>query len=382
MRIWKVMVLALVVAVGYYLGVCLRQDPSIPATTAGPHLESKPPESTEPRAESGGPIIDSSLIIPPMPDKAVVMDTEIAEIRAHFEKIHGWPKTRAGDHAPAEPMILFDPKKSFTMQSTENTGNDLRIRSPALSSIHPLPDEPPLIPSINLANKFPDPHIEYVQDRDIRLNYAVWKNGISGVKGLELWAQRAPAGEYVCMDAIAGTPSPLSSRLNSEGYYGLRLVLIGGTGIKSRKPRANDPPDYVLYLDTTPPEVALLPLRSDSPGTVTIRWEVKDAHLAEFPVRIKYSIDGQQWKQVHDQEDWLPNTQSYCWQVPADLPSEVFLMVQARDKAGNIGECRAHKKSAIDLTIPEGTIQGRIELLPKPEERPGPVARPIPPSED
>jgi hypothetical protein len=136
--------------------------------------------------------------------------------------------------------------------------------------------------------------------------------------------------------------------------------------VKSPTPTCDEPPDLYVCLDTTKPEVELLPPVSESPGVIKLRWKATDANLEESPIRLEFSIGGETWSPVQADSDWLPNTGEYLWTIPKGLPPELHLHVMARDKAGNIGESRSQSKYPIDLTVPEGRISGFIENLPEP----------------
>jgi hypothetical protein len=99
---------------------------------------------------------------------------------------------------------------------------------------------------------------------------------------------------------------------------------------------------------------------------VKLHWRAIDRNLEEQPIRLLYSVDGESWKSVCDDDSWLPNTGTYAWNVPAGLPHEVHLRVQARDKAGNVGEARSPSKFSVDLVAPEGRISGVVESGPEP----------------
>ncbi len=131
----------------------------------------------------------------------------------------------------------------------------------------------------------------YTNKRDITLNFDVTRSGPSGIKAVELWArhraedkgnckpavQQAKLDEpnrqvailprdYVCVDRCEGSRPPFATRLWSEGTYQFRLVFESGTGVKSPAPACDDPPDLFVCLDTTKPDVEMLPPVPEAAG--------------------------------------------------------------------------------------------------------------------
>ncbi|HZV04236.1 MAG TPA: RNA polymerase sigma factor [Gemmataceae bacterium] len=94
-----------------------------------------------------------------------------------------------------------------------------------------------------------------------------------------------------------------------------------------------------VCVDTTPPEVKLFQPQFKQ-NAFLLSWEAKDANLGKRPVTLEWAEqkDGP-WHVIG--EDHLPNTGSYTWdfsytwKLLGSKPSECYLRIRVRDKAGN-----------------------------------------------
>lgn len=361
MRLIKYVIIAAVIVGGWWTGYSMKDrkaevkpasEPSAPSVAIG--------QPKEP------PLIDPDLILPPPSDQGSMIDMPIGDISQHFRDKAGLKRPnseiqltsikRCGGWFPHWDAIDSDPPP------LEPVNLPPVIRIPAQHDESPTKVDPTVKRVLHrqLAMWM------YVNQRDLRLNFDITRRGSSGVKAIELWARRSADQEYECVDRMEGDKPPFATRLGSEGNYDLRLVFVSGSGVKSPTPTRSELPDVYVCLDTTPPAVELLSPSADETGVVKLRWKASDANLDEQPICLQYSIDGDTWIPVSEDDKWLPNTGEYAWKVPAGLPHEMHLRVQARDKAGNVGEARLPSKFSVDLVVPEGRISGVVEKGPVP----------------
>ena len=119
-----------------------------------------------------------------------------------------------------------------------------------------------------------------------------------------------------------------------DGLYGVRVK----ANSNGQPPQAGEAPDCWIEVDTIAPTVRLMPptlgAGADA-GTLTVQWVVHDKNLAPESIAIYHASrpDG----------PWLPiatglrNEGSYRWLIPAGIGAEVFLKLEAVDRAGNVG---------------------------------------------
>jgi hypothetical protein len=161
------------------------------------------------------------------------------------------------------------------------------------------------------------------------------------------------------MDQMIGCESPFRTRLGSEGQYGFKLVFESESGQRTPEPRSGESPDATLALDTSPPQITILPPVEvpSQPGMVRFRWSMSDSGLDARSVRLDYSVDGKTWNRITDGKEYQPSYSYHLdWTPPPGAPTRVLLRVTARDTAGNVGTAQTNEKVAIDLVVPAGKI--------------------------
>jgi RNA polymerase sigma factor (sigma-70 family) len=102
-------------------------------------------------------------------------------------------------------------------------------------------------------------------------------------------------------------------------------------------------PDLGVCVDTTPPVVTLQALRDRN--TVHLAWTAKDANLEEK------AVQKLEWSNQKD-GPWSPpilsgpltNTHHFVWNLPDKMPSDFYVRIHVRDKAGNDGYAVAYIK--------------------------------------
>ena len=109
-------------------------------------------------------------------------------------------------------------------------------------------------------------------------------------------------------------------------------------GVRGYRPKAGELPQIWGGVDTTRPTVRLISVElrpADDEQHLTVRWEASDAKLSARPVALAYSPkrDGP-WQRL---ETEMENRGTYECQIPLQNPAEVFVHLEVRDEAGNIG---------------------------------------------
>ena len=215
-----------------------------------------------------------------------------------------------------------------------------------------------------------------VNSRRIRLNYSISEVGPSGVSSVELWATR----DGKTWQRYSNEPppdGPLVVCVAEEGKYGFSIVVKNGLGFSAPPPRTGDLPQLWVEVDETRPTVRVTDCQvgqGKEAGCMVISWTASDAHLMERPVTIS--------KAVSPEGPWVPiatdlvNTGHYSWQMPRDLPYEVYVRVEARDRAGNVGSDHTARPVHVDLARPRGTILGIGEKRAEPAPQPAPLPTP------
>jgi hypothetical protein len=196
-------------------------------------------------------------------------------------------------------------------------------------------------------------NLRFVSSTKISLNYDVDNVGKSGVSVVELWMTRD--GDSWNQELTQNKrESPLVVEVAGEGRYGFTLIARSGVGMGDGPPRRGDPPQVWVEVDTTKPVVRLERVdvgRGADTGNLTILYKASDRNITDRPISLSYAEkpDGE-WKPIAKNED---NTGRYVWKMPADVPYQFYVRVEAVDKAGNVGGDETPQPIAVDLSQPK-----------------------------
>ena len=198
-----------------------------------------------------------------------------------------------------------------------------------------------------------------VNTRRFNLNYDVQAIDPSGVGKVVLWSTRDSGRTWNSLAVDPDNASPFPVEVDAEGIYGFRVVINSRDGITGKPPVSGDEPDITVQVDLSIPKVALTsaPYGSGADvGKLIIHWNAFDEHMTERPIRLAYSptSDGP-WTTIKDR---LRNTGSYAWKVPAQVPQEIYLRIEAQDVAKNKGIYQLTSPIDISGLVPRGRILG------------------------
>lgn len=333
-----------------------------------PVSATEPPRGAKPQAARtvGSATMTGPMFVPA--DRVDVKSPQIASKKdtidpndPAFQMIKNELKidTSVLDKSIPVPAVLADVKKDDPPPIAP-IGSDLNPPSiPMPGSPVPRLDAAPLtIPPIDLApppSPTPQAKTVLVNSRQIELDFALTKTGLSKVAAVELWTTRNGGGTWAKTDRIDGCVSPFRSKLGSEGHYGFKLVFESESGQRTEEPKPGQLPDSTLELDTTPPQITIYPVQGAGPGHVLIKWQASDRNLEPNSLRLSYSSDGRNWNDIDTRRKTEPN---FDWKLPDGVPAQVFLRISMRDRAGNVGSATTGNKVLVDLIAPEGKIMG------------------------
>lgn len=247
------------------------------------------------------------------------------------------------------------------------------------SSDWPAARDPLTGPAANL----PQARIEYVDKKDVTVDYTIQKVGRSGVKKVRLYVQPGDGGwpdkeskEYQ-VDLAAGKQDQslsLPYTVPEDGVYGFYVAPESVSGQRAAPPRKGDATMLYVVVDTKEPYVKIGNVRvtpgPDRRPQVEIGWEAADPNLMVNPVSLEWSLDPKaaEWKEIkYRLENNAGKTAGrYVWDVPEDHPWQFFVRARATDKAGNTGTHVWSDKGpngeatpvSVDLVTPAATING------------------------
>lgn len=205
--------------------------------------------------------------------------------------------------------------------------------------------------------------VERVNTKRFTLNYKIVEKGPSGVSAVELWAttdRNARDWKLHAQDTSPNPQPPFVVDVVGEGVYGFTLVVKSGVGLGDKPPQVGDPPQVWVEVDLTKPVVSLEGVdvgRGANTGTLTIAWRASDNRgLADKPISLSFAEKAEgPWTLIKGD---LDNQSRYAWTMPKDVPYKFFIRVEARDRAGNVGQADSTQPIVVDLSQPKGLILG------------------------
>jgi hypothetical protein len=209
--------------------------------------------------------------------------------------------------------------------------------------------------------------IEYRDTNKLTVKSKVTHITRSGVKAAQLFVQSGtadwvPAGKQEGLSFTLDTADPTVSipfDAPKDGLYGFIIQPVSGAGTKADDPRQGDAPQYLVEVDTTPPEMLLKGVRVGGGGLtgplVDIEWVSSDKNEMPEPISLEYSEDDKKtWKRIVER---TANTGKYTWEITDKKLWRFHVRASAVDKAGNSKFDVTKEPVLVDLDKPSGTVE-------------------------
>jgi hypothetical protein len=205
----------------------------------------------------------------------------------------------------------------------------------------------------------PTAKLNMINSRIFELEYDLESVGPSGVKQIELWGTRDGGRTWTRFAVDQSKRSPLVVTVPEAGIYGFRLVVESGAGRSDSPPQSGDPPKIWIGVDLTKPTVRITSAAQGSDAdanNLNISWQASDnMMLAARPISLSFSeAPGGPWIPM---ASGLANTGHYSWPIDNNTPSRIYLRIEARDEAGNIGVYETTQPIAVDQMVPKARIR-------------------------
>lgn len=198
-----------------------------------------------------------------------------------------------------------------------------------------------------------------VNSRRFELDYDIESVGSAGVAKVELWGTRDGGKTWTSLGNDPDSTSPYVVIVDREGIYGFRMVIESTTGLRSPAPQPGELPEVWVGVDVTKPTAKITSAQvgeGDRAGEMEVRWEAGDTALTSRPIALAFSEshDGP-WTMI---ASGLSNQGSYVWRIDNRMPAKMYLKLDARDEAGNVGTFVTPEPVAIQRVRPQGKIRG------------------------
>ncbi|MBW3599974.1 MAG: Ig-like domain repeat protein [Planctomycetes bacterium] len=257
------------------------------------------------------------------------------------------PDSLTTDQSAAPPLMTNDGQPGATRVSpVADDGGPRRISpSPA----------PPIGPQSLPGGERP----RMTNSRKFQLEYDVASVGPHGADRVELWITRDGGRTWQAWSTDPDRESPMEVSLEHEGVYGFRVVVTGRNGYSGAIPTPGEMADVWIGVDLTAPEARLTGARYGAgrqAGQLDIRWDADDVMLAARPVTLLFSEspDGP-WTIV---ATGLPNSGAYNWAVDPRTPRRIYLRLEVRDEAGNVGTYQLREPINLEGLQPKARVRG------------------------
>ncbi len=236
------------------------------------------------------------------------------------------------------------------------------------------------------------PQIDFVNSYDLTIESKLTRVTRSGVKAAHLWVNDGKGGWKLAKsqpeNIAANAPDPtirIAYKAERDGLYGFIVIPENGAGGRQPDPRADDPAQFLIEVDTERPFVQVQGVKVSPGGAVgprvEIDWKAVDKNLWPEPIVLEYCEQkaGGEWKPITPGK--VANSGRYVWEVEDKNLWHFYVRATATDKAGNQSQHVYEKEVVIDLEKPAATIE-RVQGGPGGGSSPQPrqSERPVEPS--
>ncbi len=248
-----------------------------------------------------------------------------------------------GQHPVSEPRII-----------TESSS----LARPVPQTISQSMNSPVLVHPAHAPRHTPFPAgAKIVKANAFNIGYTLDQIGPSGVGAVDLFITEDNGRTWFTYGSDPDRKSPFSVRVDYGGQFGFAIRARSGIGLSDDPPRNGHPPEIIVVVDQIAPRPKLGRLTQGQGLTqnqVQFSWDLVDADLPEQPVMISraYSPTGP-WEPI---SNWVENTGRYIWNVDQTIDRPIYIRLEARDLAGNIGKVDSDQPLQIDLTRPAAHI--------------------------
>jgi hypothetical protein len=196
-----------------------------------------------------------------------------------------------------------------------------------------------------------------VNQTTFEMAYDIAAVGPEGLAKVELWGTKDGGRTWHLATVDNDRMSPAIVTAQGQGWYGFRIVIESGFGLRTPQPQPGELPEVWVVVDTTSPVAKLSieePHSESRPGVLPITWEADDESLAPRPISL--------WFRPESSESWttlaagVENTGRYDWQIDRRSPEKVFIRLEVRDEAGNITTVETPSPTSMAHLRPQGRI--------------------------
>ncbi|HWB09466.1 MAG TPA: hypothetical protein VG826_09590 [Pirellulales bacterium] len=204
----------------------------------------------------------------------------------------------------------------------------------------------------------PGVHPQLINKRQFELFYDVDAIGSDGIVQVELWITADGGRTWASYGLDEDCRSPMVVKVDEEGLYGFRVVVETASGLRGPSPDRGDLPDMWVGVDFTRPEAGLISAgqgEGEEADRLVITWQASDDHLASRGISLRWAESSSgPWNTI---ASGLENSGRYAWRLDKRVPPRVYILLEARDEAGNVAADRLAEPVALERIRPQGHIR-------------------------
>ena len=209
----------------------------------------------------------------------------------------------------------------------------------------------------------------HVNSRDFEFDYELSQTGQWGVSEVELWGSEDDGATWRRFAIDSDRQSPIHVTVPCEGVYGFKILVESIGGLAPTPPRPGDEPEVTVRVDLHKPGVVMTRVEQGlgyMADQVTIAWRLDEEYPAESGVDLFYSNRSTgPWQPIATNvasgspgHVGLGGAGQYSWRLQRHLPNKVFVRIEARDQAGNVGVAVSEGPIEISVPNPSGALLG------------------------
>ena len=277
----------------------------------------------------------------PGPGLRVVVDAKRSTSKSIAQRNPPAARTQAKPDADAGPAMTAEPNGSVAIAIAPAIGKKYSATDKHSGNAETISGLPP------------GERPRMVNSRAFELEYEVDSVGPSGIGRVELWGTRDAGKTWRRFTVDNSNRSPLLVNVEEEGIYGFRVIVTNGAGMGATPPASGDVPDLWIGVDLTKPTARIVAAQQGvdaEVGHLIISWQADDKMLAARPVSLSF--------RQSPTGPWLPiasgleNTGRYAWPIDSRTPPQLYLRLEVRDEAGNVGVHEMSEPITIDQSRP------------------------------
>lgn len=262
--------------------------------------------------------------------------------------ITGRPKQQVQKPKPNKPRTAEEAMRPLSEESAVPKVEKVPTPKPKKHfAKRPAPPEPPRAP------------VRHSDNERFSLEYELQAVGNLGVEAIELYGSTDGGKTWGLWGTDPDRTSPFDIETKEEGVFSFRIVVVGRNGLASPRPQSGETPDIVVVVDKEKPKTRITAAQygeGNRIGALVIRYECIDSNLGARPITLSFSDSTSgPWTTI---AAGLRNDGDYVWPADPKLPRQIYLRLDCKDEAGNVGTYILEKPIDVQGLAPRARIRG------------------------